>query len=187
MKENTTKFVLLGLLSRRPLTGYDIKKTVETRLDYVWDLSNGQIYPTLKTLEKNGLITKRIDTKESGPIRKVYSITTEGRGELKSWLDQPAHSEVNRYEILLKLMFGEHANLETNTKHVQDFKKRNIRLFETMSQFERNLDAMPIQTEETFYVRLAVLLGKSISKASLEWADLSLDLLKNKKEGVKSQ
>jgi PadR family transcriptional regulator AphA len=187
VKENTTKFVLLGLLSRRPLTGYDIKKTVETRLDYVWDLSNGQIYPTLKTLEKNGLITKRIDTKENGPIRKVYSITTEGSGELKTWLDQPARPEVNRYEILLKLMFGEHANRETNTKHVQDFKKRNTRLFETMSQFERNLDAMPVQTEEAFYVRLAVLLGKSISKASLEWADLALEMLKSKKEGEKSQ
>lgn len=177
MKENTTKFVLLGLLSRRPLTGYDIKKTLETRLDYIWDLSNGQIYPTLKTLERNGLITKEVITGESGPIRKVYSITKKGTEELKTWLDEPAHPEVNRYEMLLKLIFGEHMNLETNTKHVQDFKKRNTCLYETMSQFERNLDAMPIKTEEAFYVRLAVLLGKNMSKASLEWADTALKML----------
>ena len=176
MKENTTKFVLLGLLSRRPLTGYDIKKTVETRLDYVWDLSNGQIYPTLKTLEKDGSITKKVETRESGPIRKIYSITKKGSAELKNWLEQPAHPEINRYEILLKLMFGEHANPDANIKHVHDFKERNTQLFETMSLFERNLDAMQVQTEEAFYVRLAVLLGKSISIASIEWADKALQM-----------
>jgi len=183
LKENTTKFVLLGLLSRRPLTGYDIKKTVETRLDYVWDLSNGQIYPTLKTLEKNGLITRKVETRESGPIRKIYTITEKGTRELKTWLGEPAHPEVNRYEMLLKLMFGEHSNLETNSKHVQAFKIRNTCLYETMSQFERSLDAMPTQTEEAFYVRLAVLLGKNISKASLEWADKALQMIEEHKRG----
>lgn len=183
MKENTTKFVILGLLSRRPLTGYDIKKTVQTRLDYVWDLSNGQIYPTLKTLEKEGLITKEVETKESGPIRKIYTITKQGSKELKDWLNKPARPEVNRYEMLLKLMFGEHTNPEINGKHVQDFKKRNTQLFETMCQFERNLDAMPIQTEETFYVRLAVLLGKNMSKASMDWADKALQMIDEHKVG----
>jgi PadR family transcriptional regulator, regulatory protein AphA len=187
MKENTTKYVLLGLLSRRPLTGYDIKKTVETRLDYIWDLSNGQIYPTLKTLEKSGFITKKIETKETGPTRKVYSITTKGTEELKEWLALRAHPEVNRYEILLKLIFGEHSNLDTNIKHVQAFKERNTKLFETMRQFERNLDAMPKQTEETFYVRLAVLLGKKISKASLEWADTALKMLNQHGESDRNE
>lgn len=177
MKENTTKFVLLGLLSRRPLTGYDIKKTVKTRLDYIWDLSNGQIYPTLKLLEKNGLITKKIETRESGPTRKVCSITNRGIGKLKEWLSKSAHPEINRYEILLKIIFGEQANIDTNSKHIQDFKTRNTKLFETMNQFENNLDALPEQTEEAFYVRLAVLLGKSISKASVEWADTALTML----------
>ena len=36
---------------------------------------------------------------------------------------------------------------------------------------------MPEQTEEIFYVRLAVLLGKKISEASLEWADTALKML----------
>ncbi|MCW3995219.1 MAG: PadR family transcriptional regulator [Candidatus Bathyarchaeota archaeon] len=183
MKENTTKFVLLGLLSRRPLTGYDIKKTVETRLDYVWDLSNGQIYPTLKTMEKEGLITKKVETRENGPIRKIYSITKKGFEELTDWLNQPAHPEINRYEILLKLMFGEHADPETNSKHIQDFKRRNTQLYEAMSQFERNLDGMPVQTEEAFYVRLAVLLGKSISKASIDWAEKAIQMLEEHKAG----
>jgi len=85
--------------------------------------------------------------------------------------------------MLLKLMFGEHTNPEINGKHVQDFKKRNTQLFETMCQFERNLDAMPIQTEETFYVRLAVLLGKNMSKASMDWADKALQMIDEHKVG----
>ncbi len=183
MKENTTKFVLLGLLSRRPLSGYDIKKTVETRLDYLWDLSNGQIYPTLKAMEADRLITKKVETGESGPMKKVYTITQEGLEELEAWLAQPAHPEIYRYELLLKLIFVEHAGLETNIKHVQEFKKRNLQLFNTMKQFEQNLNSFQNQTEEVFYVRLAVLLGKSISKASIDWADSALQELAEHRVG----
>jgi PadR family transcriptional regulator AphA len=180
MKENTTKFVLLGLLSRRPLTGYDIKKTVETRLDYIWDLSNGQIYPTLRTLEKNHLITKKIENRENGPTRKIYTITDEGKKELCKWLTIPPRPEINRYEMLLKLIFGDQASKETNTKHIQEFRARNTKLLEVMKQFGKNLDSLPEQTEEAFYVRLTVLLGKKISSASIEWAEIALQLLQER-------
>ena len=60
---------------------------------------------------------------------------------------------------------------KNQNKIIQAFKIRNTCLYGTMSQFECSLDAMPTQTEEVFYFRLAVLLGKNISKASLELAD----------------
>ena len=52
MKDNNATYVLLGLLSHNPMTGYDIKKSVATRMSYFWDLSYGQIYPTLKATRK---------------------------------------------------------------------------------------------------------------------------------------
>lgn len=42
--------VILGLLSHEELTGYEIKKRIDTALKYFWGASYGSIYPTLGDL-----------------------------------------------------------------------------------------------------------------------------------------
>lgn len=42
--------VILGLLSHEDLTGYEIKKRMDTTLKYFWGASYGSIYPTLSEL-----------------------------------------------------------------------------------------------------------------------------------------
>ena len=68
---STTQFVILGALSKEPLTGYDIKKRmIKTNMDSFWDISFGQIYPSLRELEKEGAISKEIEINENKPNRK---------------------------------------------------------------------------------------------------------------------
>ncbi len=177
MKDNNAKYVLLGLLSHNQMTGYDIKKSVATRMSYFWDLSYGQIYPTLQELEKNGLISKKVEINQNGPNRKVYTITEAGIKELQAWLAKPAKKEVHKYEFLLKLIFGDQAYPELNKKHIEEFKDRNQRLLQTMNAFEQNIKPIVSQSESHFYVLLTILLGKTISKASVEWADNALKML----------
>ena len=50
--------VLLGLLSHEPLTGYEIKKRMDTTLKLFWNASYGSIYPTLNGMERDGYVTK---------------------------------------------------------------------------------------------------------------------------------
>ena len=54
--------VILGLLSHEELTGYEIKKRMDTALKYFWGASYGSIYPTLSGLVDRGLADKRADT-----------------------------------------------------------------------------------------------------------------------------
>jgi DNA-binding PadR family transcriptional regulator len=178
MKDNNATYVLLGLLSHTPMTGYDIKKSVATRMSYFWDLSYGQIYPTLKQLEKNKLITQKTEINPKGPNRKVYTITTTGIQELQTWLTKPAKNEVHKYEFLLKLIFGDQTTPEINQKHIEEFKARNQKILQTMSLFEGSLKPILNQSESHYHVLLTILLGKSISKASIEWSDKALDMLK---------
>ena len=51
--------VLLGLLSHEDLTGYEIKKRMDTSLKYFWGASYGSIYPALGNLVDRGLAEKR--------------------------------------------------------------------------------------------------------------------------------
>ena len=48
------------------------------------------IYRILKQMENNGLITSAWDTSESGPAKRCYELTDEGRACLRRWIDSLA-------------------------------------------------------------------------------------------------
>ena len=82
MTEKRTDCVILGLLSHEELTGYEIKRRMDTTLSYFWGASYGSIYPTLNGLVKDGLAEKRSDD-ESPRNKQIYTITEKGREYLK--------------------------------------------------------------------------------------------------------
>ncbi|MDF2989012.1 MAG: putative transcriptional regulator [Eubacterium sp.] len=120
-KENTTIYIILGLLNHEDLSGYDIKKRADYMISNFWELGYGQIYPTLARLEKDGLVTKRISEESKGPERNLYSITGAGREALTEWLKLPEQKEYTKYEILLKLFFGSLVPLEDSAKRIDAF------------------------------------------------------------------
>jgi DNA-binding PadR family transcriptional regulator len=176
--ETNAKYVLLGLLSHTPMTGYDIKKAVATHMSYFWDLSYGQIYPTLQQLEKTEYITKQIQINQNRPNRKIYTITPKGTTALQAWLVKPAKKETHKYEFLLKLIFADQATPQQSIKHIEEFKERNQKILQTMLQFEKDITPLVNKNESYFYVLLTLLLGKNISEASVQWADTALDLMR---------
>jgi PadR family transcriptional regulator, regulatory protein AphA len=80
------QFALLGLLSWKPLSGYDLKKIISESAAFYWSGNNNQIYRTLVQMHADGLVTQETHYQESLPPRKVYSITGKGREELRDWL-----------------------------------------------------------------------------------------------------
>src|SRR2546423_7126877 len=50
MELSATGYVILGLLSWRQMSGYDIKATVDNSTRFFWAASYGQIYPELRRL-----------------------------------------------------------------------------------------------------------------------------------------
>ena len=45
MEKRKTRYVILGLLLEGSLSGYDIKKIIDTRFSFFWSESYGQLYP----------------------------------------------------------------------------------------------------------------------------------------------
>ena len=104
---STTPFALLGMLSIRPMSGYDIKKLIENSISYFWTESYGQIYPILKKLVTEKLVTRTTKKQSGKPDRHVYALTSAGRRVLRDWLARSPAPKVDRNELLLKLFFGE--------------------------------------------------------------------------------
>src|SRR5512143_1224114 len=80
------KYAILGFLSWRPLSGYDLKKLFEESVAFHWTGNNNQIYKALVELHNQGLVDVRVEQQADYPPRKVYSITGEGQAALRAWV-----------------------------------------------------------------------------------------------------
>ena len=78
MREAKSKYAILGMLSIAPMSGYDIKKEVEASISNFWTESYGQIYPVLRNLISEKLVTKTVESEAGKPDRHVYSLTAKG-------------------------------------------------------------------------------------------------------------
>jgi len=89
----STAHILLGLLVRGPLHGYELKREHDARLPCVRPLAFGQVYATLGRLLRDGLVTPAGQDQDSGPERTSFELTDRGRAELETWLvnvEEPA-------------------------------------------------------------------------------------------------
>jgi PadR family transcriptional regulator AphA len=178
-RENKAKYIILGLLSHEPLTGYDLRQIAERSIGNFWtDLSFGQIYPTLRALERKGLVSKTVEVDEGRPLRKVYSITQEGREELWKWLLEPADIEIFKLDILLKLYFGASIGVEHSIKKIEEFINRNETTLERYAAFEKSLKSSVHQSKDHKFFLLTLEYGQYITMAQLHWARHALETLR---------
>ena len=98
---------ILGFLSMKPLSGYDIKKLFNMSAAYFWPADQAQIYRTLKKLESDGLIEISGFEQNAGPSKTLYAITEQGRETMRNWLLNPKLSDfVTRLPFLVELFFS---------------------------------------------------------------------------------
>jgi PadR family transcriptional regulator, regulatory protein PadR len=84
MKVGAVSLWLLLMLSEKPMYGYEIIRELEKRFSGYWKPKTGTIYPALDRLEKNKLVTSRVEFREEAPDRKHYALTDKGQVELAS-------------------------------------------------------------------------------------------------------
>ena len=101
------KHALLGLLAQTPMHGYELKNAFEEQVGTLWNLNIGQVYNTLRLLERDGLAAFQGQEQEGrGPARKVYAVTEAGRQELARWLAEPVRRPRRfKDEFYVKLVF----------------------------------------------------------------------------------
>ncbi len=101
------KYAILGFLSWRSLSGYDLKKMFREASFLHWSGNNNQIYRTLLQLQKEGLVTSEVEHRERGPSRKTYTITAGGRSALRTWLSQSPVLPDIRSTFLVQLAWAD--------------------------------------------------------------------------------
>lgn len=101
---------ILGMLSYKPMTGYDLKKIMQESPFMYWSGNNNQIYKALVELLDEGYVTSEIYHQDSSPSKKVYTITDDGLAELKRWTHSvPEGPEIKKL-FLVQLAWTEQSS-----------------------------------------------------------------------------
>ncbi len=169
--------VILGLLSHEDLTGYEIKKRMDSALRFFWGASFGSIYPTLWELVENGFAVIS-DTKETERNKITYRITSKGRQYLKEWLELPAVKDELRYETLLKLFFANESGEETAVMHIENFQEKIINGLPFLKEAVKNLERSGNEDKTHLYYLLTAKFGVMVYETYLKWCDVAKDALK---------
>ncbi len=85
-------FPLLALLARNDAYGYVLKRRIDAEFAPHWKIDFAQLYRSLAKLRAQGFVRVRVASSDGGPERKVYALTSRGRGALEQWLQESAAS-----------------------------------------------------------------------------------------------
>ena len=99
--------ILLGLV-RKESYGYELIRNIQ-RFGFIeGNAPPGMIYRHLRKLEEEGLVLSKWETEGSGPAKRVYKLTDEGKEVLAIWVDymikqaEKLESFINYYQGLEK-------------------------------------------------------------------------------------
>jgi PadR family transcriptional regulator, regulatory protein AphA len=103
----TTSYAVLGLLSLRPWTTYELADQMQRALGLFWPRAISGIYEEPKKLVAHGLA---VATKErvGRRARTRYRITARGRRALEAWLPTDGAGPEVEFEQLVRVFFAEH-------------------------------------------------------------------------------
>lgn len=108
----TTGYMILGMLSEREYSAYELVEQVARGVTEVWRRADRQLYDTPKKLVELGLATARTEPSGERRTRTVYSITEAGRRALAQWLATETQRSTMEFEGLMRVLFADGGTVE---------------------------------------------------------------------------
>jgi PadR family transcriptional regulator, regulatory protein AphA len=156
--------VILGMLPLGKRTGYDIKQLVDKSTRHFWAASYGQIYPELRRLEEQGLVSGRPEP-SGARARTVFDLTDAGREALEAWLRSTVEPVYEvRDESMLKMFFSDSLP-EQRIEHIRAMREQHERKLEQLRAIE------PFASKGPAGPYLTLQLGIGIHQHMVEWCE----------------
>lgn len=162
---NTISYVILAMLIRSPLTGYDLKRF----LNLFWEAHHSQIYPTLKELRKQELI-EIVDIPDGK--RKIYDITPAGKELVKEWVFSKSHAPSQKDEFLAKVFTISALDRDTSKFLIMERQQYFQEQLKEYSEVLASLDDLSQAERHKNFGRELILERKiRLCKEELAWCD----------------
>lgn len=110
LNAGVTALLVLAVVerARRPMYGYEVATHLSELAHDELPMTQGALYPVLRSLEKLKLLTSHIEASNAGPPRKYYALTPEGQQTLSEWIEAWSQTK-NLVDRVLEPTHGKHA------------------------------------------------------------------------------
>ncbi|WIX93268.1 PadR family transcriptional regulator [Amycolatopsis sp. DG1A-15b] len=169
------RYALLGLLEDGPASGYDLTIRFERSLQrYAWTARQSHVYPELKRLAEDGLVTV---ADEGARGRRSYAITDIGRQELHTWLLSPPKARAIRDEHALRMCLLSCLDIPEARQQVLGHLDEADQVVAELRSLADAADAAPHPRGRLRMGRLALEYGIFQYQAQQQWARWALEQL----------
>ena len=100
--ERSIQAELLLLLGQRPSHGYELIQRLNEADFTSGDADAATVYRNLRRMDKDGLIQSHWEVGESGPGRRLYTLTSQGEESLKVWARYLTDQKIKLEKFLLE-------------------------------------------------------------------------------------
>lgn len=147
----TLKYAILGLLNQKDMSGYDLMQQFESTLCEFWSAKHSQIYPELKKLTDEGMITYHVEITGTVLEKKLYSITDAGRADFLKWLkmDEPMKS-TPKDVFRLRVFYSNNLEPEVRLNLLEHQLMQHRLRLEHLKGNQTKFDAVPDKNSDEF-------------------------------------
>lgn len=163
---SATTYAVLGLVSIRPMTGYELAAYAERSIGNFFPLTRSHIYSELDRLGRLGLLEATEIAQDNAPTKRVYKITPDGSDELRHWLkDAVMKEERSRSLFLVRIFFGDRMSPERLAALLDEFESAAQARRDRLAAMVDKLADRPASV----FRRSAAMFGLHREQANLDW------------------
>ncbi len=164
------QLAILGLLSWKPSSGYELKKVFEDSPYLYWSGNNNQIYKSLLELQKEELVSSKTIHQDGAPSKKIYSVTKKGISELKTWILSTTQAPEFKKPFLIQLAWSDMLSKQELDQLLTDYENEiESQLGKQKEKYDREKDWPNRSARETFLWNMISVNLMSTYQHELDW------------------
>ena len=174
--------IILGLLLLQSRTIYQLRKRINEGLNLMYSCSTGSIQAAIKKLLKSGYIEVKEIT-ESGKLKKLYSITDEGKICFNTWVNSPIDNNAAKNPELTKIYFMSFAEKKNRLSMIEKHIDELQNLYSQLDVICKNGEDTSKQlqgNEILFYQLQTAIYGRDLMQFNIEWYKNFLEYIRRK-------
>lgn len=159
---NETAASVLGFLSLRPMTGWDLYELAQASVGNFWSMTKSQVYRELQAMADAGLVQAEALGSRN---KRRYRLTPKGEDALRSWLLEAPVRSTSREPFLVKLFFADHLSpveVEAMAAGARIEHERNLETYQAAIGKAEKLSPFAAATARY---------GVAVERAVLAWFD----------------
>lgn len=173
----TLKYALLGMLNKQDMTGYELMKLFEGALSEFWSVKHSQIYPELKKLTEEGMVTYKVEISGTVLEKKLYSITELGKQDFMNWLSQNHKMKgTPKDEFRLQIFYSSALDPQTRLQVLKDRLKQHQMRLQHLKENKKVFRSVPKNDTYEFSDYMVLLGAIMREQASCDWLEKCIEM-----------